>query len=351
MENLQDLVVNVETEESAQIWMQDLAGFNYSLFILPEFIESLKTGKQRPVYFNFYCDHQLIAKASGLMVDFGIIPAKKLFFFSGPAIKDDNLCWYPACMKGLINYVKKNNICRIVFRSYDFPLNFNEQIEGLKISKRSEFIIDLRPEKDIIFQNFRKKVIKNYRKSMAAGYRFRSSQSPEMLDQLFELMEKTRKIRINKGYHPYSLLYFQYLTKESLRRMIKNGIAFLFLAEKNDAVDGITLVIMANKQAFALLIGVSGEGYKNGVPSMLKYALVDYLKDQHFNYLNLGGIPMDSTHSGITFFKLSLGCKEIWKSGFSTNYLTFPYRMMNPLLALGRNMPDNRIFQYIKKKI
>jgi hypothetical protein len=350
-ENLPDLDVRVEIEESAQLWSQDLTDFNYSLFILPEFLESFKAKNRQPVYFNFYCDCQLVAKASGLVVDFGFLRGKKLFFFSGPAIKEDNTCWYAACMKSLINYVKKINICRIIFRSYDFPLIVNEPVEGLNISTRSEFIIDLRPEKEIIFRNFKRKVIRMYKKCITAGYRFRSSQSPELLDKLYELLEKTRKIRVNKGYHTYSYLYFQYLTKESIKSMIKTGIAFFFLAENSVSIDGIILVIMANKQAFALLTGVSAEGYKAGVPSMMKYNLVNYLKDQHYNYLNLGGSPNDSTHSGIAFFKLSLGCKEIRKSGFSTNYLLFPYLMINPLLILGRKLPDNRFFQTIKRMI
>jgi lipid II:glycine glycyltransferase (peptidoglycan interpeptide bridge formation enzyme) len=349
--NTEFLNITLELVSSGLTWSQNLAEFNFSLFVTGEWIESFADDNKQPVYFNFYYLNEIVAKISGLIISFDRYRVKKLYFFSGPAMKTNDSSLYQACVKSLITFARDHRMNRIIIRSYDYSTLIEEPIPGLKISNREEFVLDLNPDKDTLVNNMGKKVVKNYRKALNMGYSFNYSNSGVILDKLIELLEATQQFRTGKGYHKYAYLYFQYMTRQSLEKLIKSGAIMFYYAEKDGTIDCINLVMMKDGRAYGLLSGATPESYKYGVPSFVKYSLINHLKDLHFSCLNLGGTPKDHTHDGISTYKLTLGCKAVRKSGFSTNYLFLPYSMMNPILNLGRKLPDTKLFQSLKKYI
>ena len=108
-------------------------------------------------------------------------------------------------------------------------------------------------------------------------------------------------------------------------------------------------VMIIGQRAYGLFIGVTSDGYRDGVPSFLDYSVMMLLKERNFEYFNFGGVPTDGTHSGLVSFKERLGAEGKKSIYGSTNFLLFPYTVLNPLINLARKMPDNKMIRYVKK--
>jgi len=79
------------------------------------------------------------------------------------------------------------------------------------------------------------------------------------------------------------------------------------------------------------------------------YFTIKKCKELGFESYNLGGVPDNAAKSGLIFFKTSLGAKKFSCTGGSTNYLNFPYKCLNPLLNMGRRIPESAVKRIIKK--
>lgn len=331
-------------------WTKNLEEFNYSLFIIPEWIESLKTHQLQPIYLDFQDNNGVVAKISGFRSDHKRSFLRKMTFYAGPALRKgmpESLI--KNCIAALAEYAKKQGYSRIVVLSYDFPYIVDLKINGYGSVKRSEYYIDLTQDEKAIMQGFSNNVKRNITKAKKNEFTFRESDSPSLTVRLIELLEETRKIRLSKGYKDYNYFYFPGFTIASLNKLIESGVIKFFLIEKTDIIYGIHVVLARKTKAYGLFIGFSPEGYINSIPSFLESATLFSLKNNGYEYFNFGGVPTDETHLGISDFKRRLGAVRKYSSYGSTNFLIPPFTILNPAVNILRTYSDTIIINKIKE--
>ena len=143
--------------------------------------------------------------------------------------------------------------------------------------------------------------------------------------------------------------FLSLLTSTPKLETLKNGLAKIFYVKIKDSISCINFVFTYGKKVYAILIGTSRQGYELGIPAFTTCSTLQRCKELGFESYNLGGVPDDSSKSGLFFFKTSLGAKRFSCTGGSTNYLCFPHKCFNPLLEMGRKMPESTTKNIIKK--
>ncbi len=338
-------IVEVNRKDS---WSAHLNDFDHSLFTLSEFLDSLCCNGSNPVYLDFEMNGKIVAKLAGIKSKGKFKFQNRLSFYSGPAIhmqEDKNLI--EKCYQQLIRYARKNNFYRIIKLSYDYPY-LPARIKHFKFSKRAEYIIDLTKEKEVIEDNFAHNVICIKRKANNQGYIYRESYSEEMIESLIKMLDDTRKVRMSKGSPYYDYYYIPLFNKSSLKALVKNNIIQFCMVEKEMQSYAIMAVMLKNKRAYALFMGCTPEGYKAGAPTFLNYRLIHSLKEKQFESLNLGGVPLGKSHKGLEEFKFRLGAEKFLSYHGSTNFIKFPFSLLNPFLTLCRLIPENKLLTKIK---
>ncbi len=341
-------MIQITEIKNPREWKKDLNNFEFSIFIIPEWIECFADSMKAPVYFNFNKGNIVVGKIAGLIINYKDSGARKLFFFAGPA--------FPVAEKGIVSlllscltdYAIRNKFKRLIVKSYDYKTSCKFIRNDLKTTDRCEYIIDLRKSIEEIQSNYRKLVLRKVKKSEKSNAEFVKGDSLELIDCLISLLEETKRIRLSKGYSNYSYFYIPYVNKITLNKIISNKITSLYYVKAENEITCISLILAYNKKAYAFLIGANTYAYKLGIPYFLMYRLINELKRNKFVYFNLGGIPADKSGKGLIFFKESLGAKKVIVTHCSTNYLTLPHMLLNPLLNIGRKLPDNAITRLIK---
>jgi hypothetical protein len=343
--------IHVRVCDEAEAWSMTLNDFNYSLFIIPEWIKSLQTTQRRPVYIDFLLNNEVIAKLAGLQFDTDDAYKRKLYFHAGPAVRlnaDHSL--HDKCLNSLVRYAKRNDIARIVLLSYDYKHKSCVK-RPFHFSIRQELIVDLTPDKEQIHNKFSRSFLGTYKKAIKEGCVFSENGSIAMVDTLADLLEETKKIRLSKGYEDYNPYYIPLFNKNSLISLIQHGAVRIFLAKKELEICAIFMALSRGNKAYGLLTGTSKEGYKAGAPSFLEYCVLMTFKNEGIQYLNLGGIPLENVKSGLVQFKKSIGAFPVESTYGSTNFLRFPYNLLNPIMSLARILPANKIVKIVQQKI
>jgi hypothetical protein len=343
--------LEIRQNQSYETWSETLNEYNYSLFITHAWVESLTNSTKKPIYLDFFSGDTGIAKIAGFSFDSGLFWQRKLLFYAGPALKS-NLPETSAdkCIDALLRYAKKYRYSRVVLLSYDYPYSsINWKMLGL--SERSEFIIDLLQEKETINKSISRESKRLITRAIEYGFVFKESCSSEMTGHLIKLMQETKRIRLSKGYGDYNYFYFPGFNQQSLENLVRKEVIHFYTVEKDSEIYAVQAVMQDNQKAYALFIGVNAEGYRFGVPSFIDYSIISLLRNNHYKYLNFGGVPTQKTHQGLIHFKKSLGAKQQFSSYGSTNFLVFPYTLLNPVVRMIRKIPGNALVDYIKKVV
>jgi lipid II:glycine glycyltransferase (peptidoglycan interpeptide bridge formation enzyme) len=334
-----------------QEWKTDLNKFNFNIFITPEWIEPFVDSEKKSIYLNFTENDMLIGKIAGLKIKSSLTNKELLFFFSGPAWPKSNEGIIPMLINELLNYAGINKFIRLIVRSYDYKMQFKCKPRLFKITERNEYVIDLSKSNEEINNNLNKQAIKKINKAEKSNFEFIKGDPFKMADKLISLLEETKKVRLAKGYPDYSYFYIPYMNQTTLNKIINNNITSLYYVKADNEILSVIINLHYNKQVYSFLIGSDQRAYKLGINYFIFYKLVCELKEQEYEYFNLGGVPQDTSAEGLIFFKKSLGAEEITMSGGSSNYLTLPYILLNPLLNLGRKLPAIPIVKKIKKLV
>jgi lipid II:glycine glycyltransferase (peptidoglycan interpeptide bridge formation enzyme) len=121
--------------------------------------------------------------------------------------------------------------------------------------------------------------------------------------------------------------------------------------QRDQQVFSVHAVLQREQKAYGLLIGTTQEGYQEGIPSYINYETIMYLQAHNFTYFNFGGVSLDQTHKGLSTYKDSMGTVKTASYYGSTNFLTFPHKLVNPLMNLARSLPENRLIKVIQHRI
>ena len=330
-------------------WESDLNRFEHTIFVTPKWLEAFRDSTKIPVYLNFNFDNETVGKVAGLKLESDCTRLRNLFFYSSPSVHKSNTGIFDTVINELIGYAASNRFNRLIVRSYDSPFLFESNNRDFKVNTDDEYLIDLSKSMEEIQKGFNRLTMRKVKKAKNSGAAVFEEDSPALIDRLVLLLEETRSIRLSKGYEYYSYFYFPYLDKDKLNKLLANGAGKIFFVKIGDNINCVLFVLIHNRRAYNLLIGSSSESYNLGVASYIHYYAVIRLKELGYEYYNLGRIPDDSSGPGLIFFKTSLGAKTARCMGGSTNYLKFPYKCLNPLLDIGRKMPEYSIVRAIKK--
>jgi lipid II:glycine glycyltransferase (peptidoglycan interpeptide bridge formation enzyme) len=141
------------------------------------------------------------------------------------------------------------------------------------------------------------------------------------------------------------------MSRKSLEKLINKGIAKIFTIQSGEVIHSIEMTLEYNNQAYMLLKATDNFGYKKGLSTLLNVKVIDAYKKKGFSYYNLGGRPPEKDGDGLALYKTRLGGKPCQTYGATTNFIQYPQKMLNPLLNIGRALPENGITNYLKKMI
>ncbi|TCO06841.1 GNAT family N-acetyltransferase [Natronoflexus pectinivorans] len=332
-------------------WSSDLNSFRYSLFLSPEWVNSVCNKSVRPVFLNFLMDDTIVAKLSGILINGGKIKGVQLYCYASPALKSDDEKLYNSVHLALLEFAKHERIARIVLGSYDQQHTMECNTAGFFKTRRFEYVVNLNNGENL---HFSKGFKKNVKKALNAGVKISSSNSLEVLEKLFELLENTRQVRIQKYGNDYNPFYLQLMNKGSITRLVQSKAGMLhYVVDENEEIHCVVLNIEQDGRVYGLLMGSDDFAYQNGLSSLVDHSFIEKFKNEGFKYYNPGGGTGDDGNAGIEKYKSSMGAEKIELSGSTTNFLIYPQKFLNPLLNLGRKLPasDKGVIGFLKRFI
>ncbi|MCL2073417.1 MAG: hypothetical protein FWH18_05840 [Marinilabiliaceae bacterium] len=327
-------------------WITDLNEFKYSIYIAPEWIEAMQNSKSKAIYINFVLDGIIVGKVSGLVIYCSKRKGKQLYFYASPALKEHEQDLYDYCHDSLYKYAKKNKYSRIVLASYDQQHGLICNAKRFYLTKRYEYVVNL--ESDI---KFKKSFKWNVRRAEKYDIQYSQNNDDTTLNRLFELLDVTKQHRISKYGLDYNPLFLNNLTTESLKRLIDIGMAKMYSVSFENEIQIVLYSIEKDGRIYGLLLGSTKKSYEMGLSAFIVSKIITNAKEKGYCYYNHGGTTVDETGTGLEQFKLSMGADKYTIFGTTTNFIVFPYKLLNPLLNLGRQLPrNNPIVTYLKEK-
>jgi len=327
-------------------YINDLMLFNHSLFIRPEWIDSICEGNKRPLYLNIYENGSLIGKIAGVVRRL-VFFSQDVYFYSEPALKFYNQEALDTCLKALMAYAKENRLVRVTFNYLDQQSLLIPGDElGFKIKKTEEFIIELggaykqfKPG-----NNFRNKL----KKASKAQTEFYRATSKEMVTDLVDFLAVTSRIRVSKKRHAYNVFTYKYVNKKALERFVDSGAGVFYYAMNNGVINYISLCYEVGDRSYELYNGTNSFGYSNGLTGWMVMKRSERYASLNYRYFNMGGIPHEKGDRGnLAGFKMQSGCipKNVYIA--KTDFLVYPEKAFNIFFNLGRLVPYNRFVRYL----
>jgi hypothetical protein len=337
-------------EVSSDIWLNGVSNFEYSLFLRPEWICSVENENSKPIFLNFECNNIVVAKLSGLVCNEGKFKGNQLFCYASPALKVTNQKLFDDCHSSLIKFAKTQRISRVIICSYDQQHSLQCKATGFYSTTRFEYIVDFQKVEQEV--HFSKGFRKNMKKTEKVGASLKSTTSENILSSLFELLNTTRKHRVEKYGSSYDPFYLRNMNHDSVSRFLSSGLAQLYYVSHNgESPHCVQLNIESDGKVYGLLMGSDGYAYDMGMPSYVDYNLITSFNQKGFKYYNPGGGGEDAGSDGIVKYKKSMGGEPRQVFGCTTNFLIFPYVLLNPLMIFGRLLPTNNLLvSYLKKR-
>ena len=339
--------VQIKIEESNfKHWNKDLNSFYYSLFITPEWIEAAADKNHTPVYLDFFQNDIKIGKISGLVIKRNKSKSY-LYFYAGPALKELNEKIFNKCLDSLYRYAKKNSYSMVSLSSFDNRHSMKYKGYKYTVTKRVEFVVPLKAGINSI------KISNRFRRNIKKGEKFepviKRSTNISTLNNLYNLLDETKKTRISKYKTDYQPFYLTNLNKNTIQKLVTSGFAKMHYTIKNNSIDCIELNLEKDKYVYMLLKGSNEKGYRSGMSAYLSYSLInEYIKNGYYTY-NQGGRPLTSDGDGLEIFKKSMGAEKIIVYSAVSNFLTYPHRLLNPFMLILQLLPKSLVY-YIKKR-
>lgn len=338
-------------QREASKWRVGLSQYNYSLFLSPEWIESVADSSHQPIYLDFINEDKVVAKLSGLICVESWLKGSQLYFYAAPAFLQSTLHLFDACYQALRQWAIEKRFTRVIIASYDQQTVQQCGAKGYFLNFRYEYIIDFKenggPAK------FATGFKKNYKKAQKLGASFFMDNKNGTLDRLLTLLGVTKDLRTNKYGCSYNPFYLKNMSAESLHKLVVSGAGKLYCACLDNKVCSVQFNIECDNKSYGLLMGSDDSAYKNGLPSFVDFNLIEQYQTLGFNYYNPGGGPVDEGGSGIEQYKKAMGAQKYIFTGATTNFLVYPQKLLNPLLYLGRKLPssDKGIVGFLKKLV
>lgn len=324
------------------------SGFIYSLFTTSQWIDSMASDGQA-IYINFVKDDQVVGKIAGLVLHGGFFSGKCLYFYAGPALRENDQSLYYDCMLALKRLAVSKRFSRIEFSYHDQQYPWMINADGFFKEGWHDYILffNNRNEEPV----FDKSVLGKVKKAIRAGVSFHSETSERVLNRLFELLEETQRIRFGvygDDYMPFP--YFQ-MNKQTLRKLFDTGILKLYHASVGDTIHCVRCSMCQDNKMVGLMIASDEFTYKNGVQQFVQVNVIRELHRQGYHYFNIGSAAPGEKGKGLSKYKESLGFDRVSLYGAYTHFLIFPQNIINPVMRFGRKMSKYEQFGKIANTV
>ena len=334
-------------EISADSYQQEIQNYEHSIFMTRHWVESMINETSESIFLRIYHNNKPIGIAAGLVLKGSMLQGRQLYFYSAPALINNNQEVLQQCLKALKKYARQNNYTRINIRPWDQQHSFIADVQGFITTETHEFPINYTRTNSN--SQISSRIMRNIKKGQKTDVEIKRCKSLKALDVLLELLSDTHNRRELKYGKEYSPFYLYNLNKYTVERLINNDSAILYCASIDNRVHSVELNLEYEGKAYNVLKASIDEAYQNGISSLLDFHMIQHYKENNFNYFNLGGELINGEGMGLSMYKEGLGGEKIKKRGYYTYYITFPRCCLNPLMHLGKNLPDNSIISTIKK--
>lgn len=322
--------LKVIEESCLHEWENESKNFNVNPFLDISWLEAFRNQNHKPICFFFISDNKIVGLAGGLQIQSKhyLLRAisKSLYFFSGPAVLNNDKDLSLSCFKCLKTYAVQNGYISLSIGSYDYPYELNVEKCGLNKKIREEYIIDMRPNLENIRKRLKKGRKWEIKKAEKLGLRFSEATGSEAVKSLVTCLDSTKNRKTAKGFGTYSYYHMNYLSKKVIKKLLQGNNAHIYKVLKGDEIISSCLLVESRNRAYYLLAGSTTIGYELSGPSFLVWKLIEKLKNNGCQYFDLGGLPTDASASNLAQFKRSFGAEKRLCPGGSVSYLQGPLR-------------------------
>lgn len=307
------------------VWVDLEKKYNPNPFISSSWLTTFSDKTKTPVYVVVYCNGVIVGLIAGIEEKSKYMFLKSISkvyrFFSGPHVIDNHYITVSECIRCVLNLSLKQGVQKVYFRSYCFHTNFSiENVKNFSKKFRSEFIIDLRCTVDQAWHRIKRKQRQTISKLEKMNVTFIENNSSESLNYLINGFGSVKERKTSKGHDvSYNPIYMDLIDYRAMLNLLNNNVASIYQIVCGEEILCSSFVIENKDTAYLLFFGSSEKGYKLGAFATLNWQLIQKYINEKVKFINLGGIPNDSSKWGIKSFKESLGAEEKLCAGGESN--------------------------------
>lgn len=333
-------------EVDSDRFAQAFPSFDGSLFMHPKWIEAVSNANSTAVYLQIRNAQRTFAMASGLCLTGNCIQGTQLYLYSSPALIEPDQALYDQSILAIYEYARHHHIQRISIRPWDQRFAQPIQHKMFNRTQTYEYVLSATDSWEISTR-----VMKNIKKAKKANLLIAESQLESDLEILIQYLSHTMNRRESKHGLHYSPYYIFNIHKESLLKLLKNGMGKMYVAKIEDQIATIEFSLETEKEVYILLKASVDEGYRSGASSFIDYYLIDLFRKKGLLRFNLGLELSEQNGTGLNEYKQGIGCIPHQKHGAYTYYLNYPHALLNPLMKASRNLPEYSWIDRLKKQI
>lgn len=329
----------------AGTYNQHLSDFQYSLFITPEWVESMSDETSEAAFFLITHHHEIVGVTAGLVFNGSGLKGKQFYFYAGPAMKKNDATLYCNLVKSVMEYASHHRFTKINIKSYDQQHSFFCTEKRMRRTERFEFIYRFDHTAD---QNepVHKSFLKNVKKAEKVNAIIKEDNSEEALNQLVELLKITHQLRNDKHEGTYEAFPYFKVNRNSLKRLLESGLGRQYVVLVDGVVHCVNFLLIKDGRIFGLIIGSDEFAYNHGFHQFVKHSLMQ-LFENGAQYYNLASAEPGS---GLGNFRVSMGFHEHRVFGSYSQFLVYPQKILNPLIHVSRNFNSNKYVKLLQVK-
>jgi hypothetical protein len=330
---------------SAKDYISNLNGSEISVFNTADWLLSVGNDDCTSLFMHVFKDENIIGRAGGLVVKCKVFKDRLLYLYSYPSLDTED---YDSFLCSMRAYAKNNGIARIAIGSYDSPQIKLNAVNRFYLTKRHEFYIKLDNSEGV---SYSRRFKNNLKKSKKAEIRIVQSNRKESPELLLSFIKETHNERVKKKRKDYNPLYLPFLKHQTLISLVNTDLAKYYEIYIDEKLCGVSLNLEMNSRVVVFMYGLNCNGYSQGAAAFMFDYFIEEYKKRGVKYINLGGVPDGADGDNLSIFKESMGAEKVEVYGATTNFILFPYSILNPLLLFGRLIGKNHIVRKIKEKI
>ncbi|MBN2743665.1 MAG: GNAT family N-acetyltransferase [Marinilabiliaceae bacterium] len=325
----------------------DLLHYPYSVFITRQWVMGMADDKDVPLFLEFVSDGQQVGLIAGLIIKGENVRGNQFYCYSGPAIRDNCKVLYSCCLSSLKRFAASHRYSRIFIRPWDQQGCHQCRARGFTNTETYEYVIfpENHPQQEITCST---RIQKNIKKGFKLNASIREGRTPQLLAMLLNMLNATRQRRTGKFGVAYDPFYLYNLQERSLQNLLDTGFATIYYVETDGIPHCMEYVVEHNGRIYNVLKGSDEFGYRNGLASYLDYMTINRFMKNGMVYYNYGGDLKGEDGQGLAMFKEGMGATRQERHGAHTFFLSYPHRLLNPLMKAGQCLPDHPLVKKIK---